>query len=48
FNMAKYETQLKEAETFDIAYEVQLNTYKGRTTPQFMLVDIQFNEDHDI
>ena len=43
FGMGKYEKKLLERETFNVAYEPQFNTYKGNTTVQFLLKDIQFD-----
>ena len=42
FNMGRLEKKLLETESFNIAYQPQLNTYKGTTSVQFVLSDIQF------
>jgi single-stranded-DNA-specific exonuclease len=42
FRMAHIEKKLLEADAFNIAYEVQLNTYNGTTTVEFVVLDVQF------
>jgi single-stranded-DNA-specific exonuclease len=42
FRMAHLEKKLLEADAFDMAYEVQLNTYNGNTTVEFVVLDVQF------
>ncbi len=42
FRMAHIEKKLLEADAFDIAYEVQLNTYNGNTTVEFVVQDVRF------
>lgn len=42
FRMAHIEKKLLEADAFDIAYEIQLNTYNGNTTVEFVVLDVQF------
>jgi single-stranded-DNA-specific exonuclease len=43
FRMAHVEKKLLEADAFDIAYEVQLNTYNGNTTVEFVVLDVRFD-----
>lgn len=43
FNMGKLEKKLLETEVFHVAYEPRLNTFRGVTTVQFVLNDIQFD-----
>jgi single-stranded-DNA-specific exonuclease len=43
FRMAHIEKKLLEADAFNIAYEVQLNTYNGNTTAEFVVLDVQFD-----
>lgn len=42
FGMGKLEKRLLEKESFDVAYQPQLNTYNGNTTVQLVLADVQF------
>lgn len=43
FRMAHIEKKLLEADAFDIAYEIQFNTYNGNTTVEFIVLDVQFD-----
>jgi single-stranded-DNA-specific exonuclease len=42
FNMGRLEKRLLEVDSFNIAYEAQLNTYNGNTSVEFVLQDVQF------
>jgi single-stranded-DNA-specific exonuclease len=42
FNMGALEKKILEEETFNIAYEPQMNSFNGTTSVQFVLSDIQF------
>jgi single-stranded-DNA-specific exonuclease len=42
FGMGALEKKLLEAQTFNVAFEPQYNTYNGQTNLQFVLSDIQF------
>ncbi len=42
FNMGRYEKKLLDTDFFSIAYRPQFNTFRGVTTVQFVIVDIQF------
>jgi single-stranded-DNA-specific exonuclease len=42
FNMGKIEKRLLEVDSFNIAYQAQLNTYNGNTSVEFILQDVQF------
>ena len=42
FNMGRLEKRLLEVDSFNIAYQAQLNTYNGSTNVEFVLRDIQF------
>ena len=42
FNMGRLEKRLLEVDSFNIAYQAQLNTYNGNTTVEFVLQDVQF------
>ena len=44
FGMGKLAKKLQEVETFNIAYEAQINHYNGNSSPQLCLTDIQFPE----
>lgn len=41
FNMGRLEKRLLEVDSFNIAYQAQLNTYNGNTTVEFVLQDVQ-------
>jgi len=43
FRMGKLEKKLLECESFNVAYQPQINTYNGNTNVQFVLADIQFD-----
>ncbi|MBN1817582.1 MAG: hypothetical protein JW828_09480, partial [Sedimentisphaerales bacterium] len=43
FGMGRLEKKLLESESFSIAYEPKFNTYRGTTSVQFVLSDIQFD-----
>jgi len=40
--MGQLEKKVLEADTFDVAFEPQYNTYNGSTTLQLVLSDIRF------
>ncbi|MBN2138346.1 MAG: single-stranded-DNA-specific exonuclease RecJ [Sedimentisphaerales bacterium] len=42
FRMGKLEKKLLESESFDVAYQPQINTYNGNSSVQFVLTDIRF------
>ena len=42
FDMGHLEKKILEADTFDVAFEPQYNTYNGSTTLQLVLSDIRF------
>jgi single-stranded-DNA-specific exonuclease len=42
FDMGHLEKKIIEADSFDIVYEPQYNTYNGNTTLQLVLTDIRF------
>jgi single-stranded-DNA-specific exonuclease len=42
FDMGHLEKKIVEADSFDIAYEPQYNTYNGNTALQLVLSDIRF------
>jgi len=42
FNMGRLEKRLLEVDSFNIAYQAQLNTYNGNTSVEFVLQDVQF------
>jgi single-stranded-DNA-specific exonuclease len=42
FQLAKLEKKLLDHESFNIAYQPQLNTYNGNTNVEFVVADIQF------
>lgn len=42
FGMGKLEKKLLEVEAFDVAYEVDINTYNGYSNVQLVLTDVQF------
>jgi len=42
FGMGKLEKKVLEHEFFDVAYEVQINTYNGNSNVEFILADIRF------
>jgi single-stranded-DNA-specific exonuclease len=42
FGMGKLEKKLLECDSFNVAYQPQINTYKGNSTVQFLLEDIRF------
>ena len=42
FRMGKLEKKLLENESFDVAYQPQLNTYNGNSNVQFVLTDVRF------
>ncbi|MBN1125907.1 MAG: single-stranded-DNA-specific exonuclease RecJ [Sedimentisphaerales bacterium] len=43
FGMGRLEKKLLESDSFSIAYEPKFNTYRGTTSIQFVLSDIQFD-----
>jgi single-stranded-DNA-specific exonuclease len=43
FGMASLEKKLLETDYFSIAYEPQMNEFRNRSTPQFIIRDIQFD-----
>ena len=42
FGMGKLEKKILECDTFNIAYQPQINTYNGNSNVQFVLEDIKF------
>jgi single-stranded-DNA-specific exonuclease len=42
FDMGNLEKKILEADSFDIAYEPQMNTFNGTSSLQFVLTDIRF------
>lgn len=42
FGMGRLEKKLLESDSFNVAYEPQINTYNGNSSVQFVLADIQF------
>ncbi len=40
--MGRLEKKLLEKESFNVAYEPQINTYNGNSSVQFVLTDLQF------
>ena len=42
FRMGKLEKKLLENESFDVAYQPQINTYNGNSNVQFVLTDVRF------
>jgi single-stranded-DNA-specific exonuclease len=45
FRFAHYEKRLLEHDCFHIAYHPQINTYNGSSSVEFVLTDIQFEDD---
>jgi single-stranded-DNA-specific exonuclease len=45
FRFAHYEKRLLEHDCFHIAYHPQINTYNGSSAVEFVLTDIQFEDD---
>jgi single-stranded-DNA-specific exonuclease len=43
FDMGNLEKKIVEAESFDITYEPQINTFNGTSSLQFVLTDIRFD-----
>jgi single-stranded-DNA-specific exonuclease len=42
FDMGNLEKKIVEADSFDVAYEPQINTFNGTSSLQFVLTDIRF------
>jgi single-stranded-DNA-specific exonuclease len=42
FNMGQLEKKIIESDSFDVAYEPQINTFNGTSSLQFVLSDIRF------
>jgi single-stranded-DNA-specific exonuclease len=43
FRMGKLEKKLLDAESFNVAYQPQINNYNGSSNVQFVLTDVQFD-----